>query len=105
MKKRNRSHGSFALAAAHAAPQGGRSADARTAKELKWTDVARAQGAPSRRPWGDCESAENGVLVRWPFNSKVAGPRAHQDVAHRGAGRHFHVEIDGGYRSSAPADS
>jgi quercetin dioxygenase-like cupin family protein len=73
-----------------------------TAKELKWVDVAQPPGAKQAILWGDAKSADNGVLVRWPFNSKAPGLVRTQDAHFVILAGTFTVEIDGGYREFGP---
>ena len=72
-----------ALCLAILAPAAAAAADAATFvtnKELKWVDLAEPKGAKQAVLWGDAKSSENAVLVRWPFNTKVADQVRTQDV-------------------------
>ena len=73
-----------------------------TAKELKWVDLAEPKGARQAVLWGE-PRGENAVLVRWPFNSKMADIVRNQDAhifVHAGT---FTVEIGGTYKEFGPS--
>jgi hypothetical protein len=73
-----------------------------TAKELKWTDVAEPKGARQAVLWGD-PSGEHALLVRWPFNTKLADVVRSQDVhvfVHAGT---FTVDVAGTYKEFGPS--
>lgn len=73
------------------------------AKELKWVDVAQPKGAKQAALWGDEKSADNGVLVRWPFNTKLPDLVRTQDVHIVVLAGTFTAEIDGAYREFGPS--
>ena len=94
-----------AICASLLAPMLLQAADAPTltsAKELKWTDVAQPAGAKQAVLWGDSKSGDNGVLVRWKFNSKAPDLVRTQDVHIVVLAGTFTVEIEGGYREFGP---
>ena len=73
-----------------------------TAKELKWMDLAEPKGARQAMLWGD-PGGEHAVLVRWPFNTKVADVVRTQDAhvfVHAGT---FTVEVGGTYKEFGPS--
>ena len=72
------------------------------AKDLQWIDVAQPAGARQAVLWGDAKSTDNGVLVRWKFNSKAPDLVRTQDVHIVVFTGTFTVEIDGGYREFGP---
>jgi mannose-6-phosphate isomerase-like protein (cupin superfamily) len=73
-----------------------------TARELKWTDVSEPAGAKQAPLWGDAKSGDNGMLLRWKFNSKVPDLVRNQDVHIVVMAGTFTVEIDGGYKEFGP---
>ena len=73
-----------------------------TAKELKWIELAQPPGARQAVLWGDAKAADNGVLVRWSFNSKAPDLVRTQDVHIVVLAGTFTVEIEGGYREFGP---
>ena len=73
------------------------------AKELKWIDVDQPKGAKQAVLWGDAKSSENAILVRWPFNSKLADVVRTQDVRIVVLAGTFTAEVDGGYREFGPS--
>ena len=73
-----------------------------SAKELKWVDVAQPAGARQAVLWGDPKAADNGVLVRWKFNSKAPDLVRTQDVHIVVLAGTFTIEVDGGYREFGP---
>ena len=73
-----------------------------TAKELKWVDLAEPKGARQAALWGEA-AGENAVLVRWPFNTKMADIVRTQDAhifVHAGT---FTVDIGGTYKEFGPS--
>ena len=74
-----------------------------SAKELKWADVDQPKGAKQAVLWGDAKSSDNGVLVRWPFNSKMPDLVRTQDVHIVVLAGTFTAEIGGNYREFGPS--
>jgi hypothetical protein len=73
------------------------------AKDLKWVDVAQPKGAKQAVLWGDVNSTDNGVLVRWPFNTKMPDMVRTQDVHIVVLAGTFTAEVDGAYREFGPS--
>ena len=72
-----------------------------TAKELRWSDAAQPKGARQAALWGDA-GGEHAVLMRWPFNTKVADVVRDQDLhifVHAGT---FTVDAAGTYKEFGP---
>lgn len=72
------------------------------AKELKWVDVATPAGAKQSALWGDTKTIDQGVMMRWRFNSKVRDQLRAQDTRVVVLAGTFTVEIDGKYREFGP---
>jgi hypothetical protein len=73
-----------------------------TARELKWIELAEPKGARHAVLWGDA-SGEHALLVRWPFNTKVANMVRDQDLhvfVHAGT---FTVDAGGAYKEFGPS--
>lgn len=73
-----------------------------TARELKWTDVSDLAGAKQAPLWGDPKSGDNGMLVRWKFNTKVPDLVRTQDVHIVVMAGTFTVEAGGTYKEFGP---
>ena len=52
--------------------------------------------------WGDAKAADQGVLVRWKFNSKLRDQTRGQDAHFVVLAGTFTAEIDGKYREFGP---
>jgi quercetin dioxygenase-like cupin family protein len=98
--------GIAALCLAMLAPGAALAADAPTFvtnKELKWVDLAEPKGATQAVLWGDAKSSENAVLVRWPFNTKVADQVRTQDVRILVLAGTFTTDVAGTYKEYGPS--
>ena len=71
-------------------------------KELKWLDAATPIGAKQVMLWGDAKTIDQGVLIRWKFNSKLRDQTRTQDAHFVVLTGTFTVEIDGKYREFGP---
>jgi hypothetical protein len=102
MKKISRIASLCAFALTAAAVQAAESPTLLTAKELKWVDLDQPKGARQAPLWGDVKSSENAVMVRWPFNTKVADQVRNQDLHIVVFAGTFTTETVGGYREFGP---
>lgn len=73
-----------------------------TAKELKWTEQAVPKGARHAVLWGDEQSSEHGVMVRWPINTKLSNVVRTQDVHVLVLAGTFTADVEGAYREFGP---
>lgn len=72
------------------------------AKELKWVDVSAPASAKQAMLWGDAKTLDQGVMMRWKFNSKVRDQLRPQEAHVVVLAGTFTVEIDGKYREFGP---
>ena len=73
-----------------------------TAKELKWVDLGEPRGARQALLWGDARSSENAVMVRWPFDTKVADQVRNQNLHIVVFAGTFTTDTEGVYREFGP---
>jgi mannose-6-phosphate isomerase-like protein (cupin superfamily) len=77
-------------------------ASLQTARELKWIDLPEPAGARQALLWGDPRAGDSGVLVRWPFNTRVRDLVRSQDVHIVVLVGTFTVDVQGEYREFGP---
>jgi mannose-6-phosphate isomerase-like protein (cupin superfamily) len=71
-------------------------------KDMQWVDTSTPAGAKQAQLWGDAKAADQGMMLRWKFNSRLRDQTRLQDARYIVLAGTFTVEIAGNYREFGP---
>jgi quercetin dioxygenase-like cupin family protein len=71
-------------------------------KDMQWTDLKAPAGGKQAQLWGDANAADQGVMLRWRFNSRLRDQTRTQDAHYIVLAGTFTVDIAGNYREFGP---
>lgn len=72
------------------------------AKDVKWSGVAEPKGGKQAALWGDANSGDSGMLVRWQYNSKLPNVVHTRDAHILVITGTFTLDIGGRYTEFGP---